>query len=175
MSEKQVENINRPRIRIAPLNGVAERIELTAVRRKDEQYRWRNGRFLDLHTLAFALTDASYTLENAIHEFGSKPKKMKHKPTGQITEKEIAYARQDVRATFGLLNALKREYDLHPIALPQTVPIVPHPSVKRIYAQWALNNLWISSRTSRLEFMESLWRLISEDVQNAVFVDGRFR
>lgn len=118
LSEKQVENIHRPRIRIAPLNGVAERIELTAVRRKDEQHRWRNGRFLDLHTLAFALTDTSYTLENAIHEFGSKPEKMEHKPTGQITDKEIAYARQDVRATFGLLNALKREYDLHPIALP---------------------------------------------------------
>ena len=31
MSEKQIENIDRPRIRIAPLNGVAERIELTAV------------------------------------------------------------------------------------------------------------------------------------------------
>jgi hypothetical protein len=88
------------------------------VRRKDEQHRWRNGRFLDLHTLAFALTDTSYTLENAIHEFGSKAEKMEHKPTGQITDKEIAYARQDVRATFGLLNALKREYDLHPIALP---------------------------------------------------------
>ena len=88
------------------------------MRRKDEQYRWHNGRFLDLHTLAFALTDTSFTLENVIHEFGSKPEKMEHKPTGQITEKEIAYARQDVRATLGLLNELKREYDLHPIALP---------------------------------------------------------
>jgi hypothetical protein len=125
LSEKQVENIHRPRIRIAPLNGVAERIELTAVRRKDEQHRWRNGRFLDLHTLAFALTDTSYTLENAIHEFGSKPEKMEHKPTGQITDEEIAYARQDVRATFGLLNALKREYDLHPIALPPDRPYSP--------------------------------------------------
>jgi hypothetical protein len=36
LSKKQVENQHRPRIRIAPLNGVAEQIELTAVRRKDE-------------------------------------------------------------------------------------------------------------------------------------------
>jgi hypothetical protein len=118
LSEKRLKNIHRPCIRIAPLNGVAEQIELTAVRRKDEQHRWRRGRFLDLHTLAFALTDQSHSLASAIEDFNSQPKKMEHEPTGIITEKEIDYARQDVRATFGLLNALKQEYDLHPIALP---------------------------------------------------------
>ena len=30
--------------------------------------------------------------------------------------KEIEYCRQDVRATVGLLNVVKQEYDLHPIA-----------------------------------------------------------
>ena len=118
LREKQVENLHRPRIRIAPLNGVAEQIELTAVRRKDEQQRWRRGRFLDLHTLAFALTDNSYSLAGAIQAFGSEPKKMEHEPTGLISEEEINYARQDVSGTLGLLNALKREYELHPIALP---------------------------------------------------------
>ena len=118
LSEKHVENVHRPRIRIAPLNGVAERIELTAVRRKDEQCRWRRGRFLDLHTLAFALTDTSYSLAGAVKTFGSQPEKMEHEPTGRVSEKEITYARQDVRATLGLLNALKQEYELHPIALP---------------------------------------------------------
>lgn len=118
LSEKQIENQHRPRIRISPLNGLAEQIELTAVRRKNEQHRWRRGRFLDLHTLAFALTDNSYSLSGAIHAFGSQPEKMEHEPTGLITEKEIGYARQDVRATLGLLNTLKREYELHPIARP---------------------------------------------------------
>ncbi len=118
LSKKHVANIHRPRVRIAPLNGLAEKFELTAVRRKDEQHRWRRGRFLDLHTLAFALTDNSYSLEGAIQGFGSQPEKMKHEPTGLITSKEIAYARQDVRATLGLLNALKHEYELHPVALP---------------------------------------------------------
>lgn len=117
LNQKQTENLHRPRIRIAPLNGVAEQIELTAVRRKSEQHRWRHGRFLDLHTLAFALTDESYSLAGAIAAFGSKPEKMEHEPTGRVSEKEITYARQDVRATLGLLNALKQEYELHPIAL----------------------------------------------------------
>jgi hypothetical protein len=117
LSNKRHNNIHRPRIRISPLNGIAEKIELTAVRRKNEQERWRRGRFLDLHTLAFALTDNSYSLSDAIHEFGSKPEKMEHEPTGLVSKKEIEYARQDVRATLGLLNALKREYELHPISL----------------------------------------------------------
>ena len=117
LSRTLAENRNRPRIRIAPLNGVAEKIELTAVKRKDEQERWRRFRPLDLHMVAFALTDNSYSLAGAIQAFGSKPEKMEHEPTGLVTEKEIGYARQDVRATLGLLNALKREYDLHPISL----------------------------------------------------------
>jgi hypothetical protein len=117
LSKKGVENHHRPRIRIAPLNGVAEKIELTAVRRTDEQHRWRRDRFLDLHTLAFALTDKSYSLSGAIDAFGSKATKTEHEPTGKISDEEISYARQDVRATRGLLNVLKREYGLHPIRL----------------------------------------------------------
>ncbi len=118
LSKSHVNNIHRPRIRIAPLNGVAEKIELTAVCQKVEQDKWRRGRFLDLHTFAFALTDSSYSLAGAIQAFGSKPQKMEYEPTGKISAKEITYARQDVHATLGLLNALKQEYELHPIDLP---------------------------------------------------------
>jgi hypothetical protein len=44
LSEKQVENRHRPRIRIASLNGVAEQIELTAVHGESEQHKWRRLR-----------------------------------------------------------------------------------------------------------------------------------
>lgn len=117
LNKKSLDNVHRPRIRITPLNGVAERIELTAVLRKGEQNRWRRGRFLDLHTLAFALTDQSYSLSGAIKTFGCQVQKMEHEPTGKVTKEEIEYARQDVHATLGLLNALKHEYELHPISL----------------------------------------------------------
>ena len=117
LSKKHVENRHRPRIRIAPLNGVAEQFELTAVKQKSEQSKWRRGRFLDLHTLAFALTDNSYSLASAIRAFKSQPDKMEYKPTGTVSKKELTYARRDVHATLGLLNALKQEYDLHPIPL----------------------------------------------------------
>ena len=44
------------------------------------------------------------------------PGKLNHKPSGRAYLEEVEYCRQDVRATVGLLNAAKQEYDLHPIA-----------------------------------------------------------
>ena len=100
LSRKRVENRHRPRIRIAPLNGVAELFELTAVKRKSEQSNWRRGRFLDLHTLGFALTDNSYSLAGAIESFGSEPKKMEYEPTGKSTDR-----RNHIRAPRCIRNA----------------------------------------------------------------------
>src|SRR6185437_15705652 len=117
LAKKRVENRHRPRIRISPLNGVAEKIELTAVLKRSEQHKWRRGRFLDLHTLAFALTDTSYSLAGVAREFAPQTKKMEYEPTGLVSNEEIKYARQDVRVTVAVLNGLKREYDLHPIDL----------------------------------------------------------
>jgi len=40
-----------------------------------------------------------------------------HEPTGEVTVEEIDYARQDGRCTVDALNALKQEFDKHPIGL----------------------------------------------------------
>jgi len=42
---------------------------------------------------------------------------MDHEPTGEVTPEEIEYARQDGRCTVDALNALKQEFDKHPISL----------------------------------------------------------
>jgi hypothetical protein len=76
---------------------------------------WPAGRFLDVRTLLWALRNKSYSLESACKEFGI-PGKLDHKPTGRVDSEEVEYCRQDVRATVGLLNAAKQEFDLHPIA-----------------------------------------------------------
>jgi hypothetical protein len=76
------------------------------------------GRFLDLYALAFTLTNTSYSLKSLAKELKKKgykvPQKSKHEPTGRVTRKGIAYCRQDVRATSGILNALRTEFDRHP-------------------------------------------------------------
>jgi len=75
------------------------------------------GRFLDLFALAWALTNTSYKLGSLAKDLRKRgykvPRKLEHEPTGRVTPKEIAYCRQDVRVTAGVLNALRAEFDLH--------------------------------------------------------------
>ncbi len=76
---------------------------------------WPAARFLDVRTLLWALRNRSYSLKMGCKEFNI-PGKLNHKPSGRAYLEEVEYCRQDVRATVGLLNAAKQEYDLHPIA-----------------------------------------------------------
>ncbi|MGD0894583.1 MAG: hypothetical protein ABSA08_00970 [Acidimicrobiales bacterium] len=81
----------------------------------DPGYAWR-GRFLDLRTLAFALTGIAYSLQDACDAFGVQGK---DNPGGhgKITEKYIDYCRQDAAATFGLYMALNAEFERHPVTI----------------------------------------------------------
>jgi len=106
-------NPDRPRIRVTAKDSKSAFIALMRPRVAEE---WPAGRFLDLHTLAFALHSESYSLDRACAALGI-PGKIKHEPTGRVSAQEIDYCRQDVRATTGLLNALRCELDLHPIGL----------------------------------------------------------
>ena len=86
--------------------------------RKDE---WRNtGRFLDVGTLLFSLFDKHTSLDQWCAEFRRKgyevERKLEHEPSGRVTQEELRYCRQDVKVTQQLLNAAKREFDLHPLA-----------------------------------------------------------
>jgi hypothetical protein len=90
----------------APLSEPGERSKRSKL--------WPVARFLDLRTLLWALRNEAYSLQTACDGFNI-PGKLDHKPTGRIDLEEIEYCRQDVRATVGLLNAAKKEFDLHPI------------------------------------------------------------
>jgi hypothetical protein len=110
-----------PRIVIKALNSKTSIIHSTRAPmsepgKKNKRVKlWPTARFLDVRTLLWALRNKSYSLKTACKEFGI-PGKLDHKPTGRVDLEEIIYCRQDVRATVGLLNATKQEYDLHPIA-----------------------------------------------------------
>ena len=82
-------------------------------------YKFR-GHFLDLRTLAFALTDKGYSLESACEDFGVEHGKQKAVRHGEVTEEYIDYNRRDVLATAELATKLIEEYDKHPIALQVT-------------------------------------------------------
>jgi hypothetical protein len=74
------------------------------------------GHFLDLRTLAFALTDRSHTLESACEAF-EVPYEKRDVKHGQITEEYVQYCREDVEATTNLCEASAREFLRHPIDL----------------------------------------------------------
>ena len=110
-----------PRVVIRALNSKTSIIGSTRAPmslRKSKGKRvklWPAARFLDVRTLLWALRNKSYSLRTGCMEFGI-PGKLDHKPSGRADLEEIEYCRQDVRATVGLLNAVKQEFDLHPIA-----------------------------------------------------------
>lgn len=110
-------NVERPRVVVTSKGGKLTFISVKDIYRPQE---WppEGGRFLDLRTLGWALRNESFSLERACASDGfNVPGKLEHAPTGRVMFEEIKYCRQDVRATANLLNAMKKEFDQHPIDL----------------------------------------------------------
>jgi hypothetical protein len=91
---------------------------------QDDSFRFR-GHFLDLRTLAFALTNKGHSLASACAAFDVKHGKQEVDEHGVITPAYIDYNRQDVGATGSLLEKLVTAYRQHPIALPPTKAYSP--------------------------------------------------
>jgi hypothetical protein len=90
----------------------------------EKGYKFR-GHFLDLRTLAFALTDRGYSLETACEAFGVEHGKQQAARHGIVSEEYIDYNRRDVLATWELAVKLLEEYDKHPITLQATKAYSP--------------------------------------------------
>ncbi len=112
-----VENRYYPRILITPIDSKKAFIRLANPWKPEEWKRNGKAHFLDLRTLAWALFNRSYSLKRLCEELKTEHQKIDHDPTGEVTVEEIEYARQDGRCTVDALNALKEEFDKHPIAL----------------------------------------------------------
>lgn len=90
----------------------------------EKGYKFR-GHFLDLRTLAFALTDRGYSLESGCEAFGVEHGKQLATTHGAVTEEYIDYNRRDVLGTWELANKLLEEYAKHPITLQPTKAYSP--------------------------------------------------
>ncbi|MCH7688321.1 MAG: hypothetical protein IH899_16845, partial [Planctomycetes bacterium] len=132
-------NGNRPRIGIKQIDSKRALKGFTARHKPDkidlipegsptgepeEGYIFR-GHFLDLRTLAFALTDIGYSLETACQAFGVEHGKQRVARHGIVTESYIDYNRRDVLATSELAVKLLEEYSKHPISLQATKAYSP--------------------------------------------------
>jgi hypothetical protein len=113
------ENKNWRRVTIQPIDSKKAFISLAPEWiPKGRKKEWkREPHFLDLRTLGFALFNESFSLKRLCEELKTEHQKSDNGATGEVTPKEIEYARQDGRCTLDALNALKREFDKHPIGL----------------------------------------------------------
>jgi hypothetical protein len=101
------------------------------------------GNFLDLHTLAYALTNTNYSLRRACEAFGVESGKLDWEPSGTISDGEIAYNRQDVAATFQLALKLLAEYDRHPISPDASTPARRTISETRAYSPASIGKAYL--------------------------------
>ena len=111
-----------PRLVIKPKDGKGAFYKLTKVappskKRPRASRQLPAIRCLDLKTLIWALDNKSHSLDSACTAKGIDGKLVGYTPSGRVSAEEITYNRQDVRATLGLLNVLRGEFDRHPINL----------------------------------------------------------
>ncbi len=110
-------NSYRPRVRIKHVDTKRAFIGLGPVRQRDRRDPPPGGRFLDMKTLGFSVTNKGLSLKTACEVFGVAEGKATAERHGVIDATYIEYARQDVRAYVGLLERLRAEFDRHPIDL----------------------------------------------------------
>jgi hypothetical protein len=126
-------NPERPCIRVTSKDSKSAFFSLTKPFRPEEWPLYKVGkktrivcRVLDLHTLGWALFNEQYSLKTACKELETKNQKWEdHDPSGTVTIEELEYGRQDVRCTVDVLNALKQEFDKHPIDLHPDKAVSP--------------------------------------------------
>ena len=82
----------------------------------DPSYAWR-GRFLDLRTLAFALSGECLHPRRRVQGLRRRGQGRLRWPRGDHTSSIVDYCRQDVAATAALYEALIDEFQPHPVDL----------------------------------------------------------
>jgi hypothetical protein len=125
-------NPERPCMRVTSKDSKAAFFSLTKPVRPEEWPTYNVGtktrmicRVLDLRTLAWALFNEQHSLKSACKALRTKNQKLDYEPTGTVSTEELSYARQDVRCSVDLLNALKNEFGLHPIKLHPDKAVSP--------------------------------------------------
>lgn len=94
----------------------------------------RRGYFLDLRTLAGALTAQSFSLKTLAEYLNTDTRKLNTDEHGApITEDYIRYALQDVQVTWECYQALLRKYALHKFTKTMPTKILSEASIGKAY------------------------------------------
>lgn len=115
------QNKYTPSILLEPLDSKKAFISFnfpTLPQKQKDRKHQRQGRFLDLRTLVFALTSESHSLASACHLYGTKHNKTQADEAGYavITRDNLDYNFNDIVCTAELYQEVMTEYYKHPIA-----------------------------------------------------------
>lgn len=111
----------RPELTIKALDSKRQLMNFTTPQRLDPANRvdgrGYRGRFLDLRTAAYALSDRSHSLNSAAEAWGLTTRKLIFDELGEVSDAAIDYNRQDTRLTHELYRALADDWAMHPVDL----------------------------------------------------------
>ncbi|MDQ3690969.1 MAG: hypothetical protein M3406_13240 [Chloroflexota bacterium] len=111
----------RPELTVKALDSKRQLVNFTTPQRLDPENRidgrGYRGRFLDLRTLAYALSDRSHTLNSAAAAWGLETLKLEIEELGVVSLEAIDYNRQDTRLTHLLYRAMTDDWAMHPVDL----------------------------------------------------------
>jgi hypothetical protein len=114
------EGTYKPTILLKPIDSKKAFVELrfpTRPKRQSERIPFRPGRFLDLKTLVFDLTNESHSLKSAGELYQCEHIKIDAEGHGEITPEYLDYNTNDVLASWDLYCKATAEFDRHPIDL----------------------------------------------------------
>lgn len=120
---------------------------------KTEAREFARGTFLDVKTLAAALTAKSHSLKSLAKALGVARKKPFDEFDGPLTEEFIDYAVRDVDVTAQCYDALKARYQTH--ELKQTLP-------HKIYSEAGLGKAYLRQTGVKP------WRVVQPDFSPAI-------
>ena len=111
----------RPELTVKALDSKRQLMNFTTPKRLDPENRvdgrGYRGRFLDLRTEAYALSDRSHSLNSAAAAWGLDTRKLVFEELGEVSDEAVDYNRQDTRLTYELYRALADDWAMHPVDL----------------------------------------------------------
>lgn len=123
---KLCESFFYPTILITPIDSKKAFIKLRFPTRpgtRNKRKPFRQGRYVDLRTLTFALTNESHSLKSACKLYHVEHGKEEAEEHGKITMDYCRYNARDVQATFELYCKVKAEFDKHPLVNNENEPM----------------------------------------------------
>lgn len=110
------------------------RFDTRGMRKRRQKALPRRGYFLDLRTLAGALTSQSFSLKSLAEYLNTDSRKLNtEEHGGPITGEYIRYALQDVQVTWECYQALLRKYALHKFTKTLPTKILSEASIGKAY------------------------------------------